>query len=261
MAAQGIRANLPQFTLLVVMNGLVGALIGQERSLVPLLADGRFGLESAVATSAFLVTFGLAKAPANLVAGLLADRIGRKRVMQIGWLAGLPVPFILMGAGSWELVVAANVLLGINQGFTWSTTVLMKIDLAADEERGRAVGWNEAAGYTAVGVSALASGLLADRFGLGVEPFVLGAVVAGAGLLLTASVRETARPRADAGSMFLDLRRVTSDRRLTACARTGLVNNANDAFAWALLPLLLLRHGKDAGDVAAVAATYAIVWG
>lgn len=262
MNRQGIRANLPQFALLVGMNALVGALIGQERSLIPLLAEDRFGLTSTVVTSGFLVTFGLAKAPSNLIAGILADRIGRKRVLQIGWLLGLPVPFILMGASGWGWVLLANALLGINQGFTWSTTVLMKIDLARDNERGRAVGWNEAAGYTAVGVSALASGLLADRYGLGFEPFVLGALIAALGLAGTRLVKETAvlGTRATQPVSF-QRKGLLGNSRLLACARTGLVNNANDAFVWALLPLLLLRDGRSTTEIAGIAATYPIVWG
>ena len=262
MKREGIRANLPQFALLVGMNALVGALIGQERSLIPLLAEDRFGLTSAVVTSAFLVTFGLTKAPSNLIAGILADRIGRKRVMQIGWLFGLPVPLILMGAGGWAWVLFANALLGINQGFTWSTTVLMKIDLAREDQRGRAVGWNEAAGYTAVGVSALGSGLLAARYGLGFEPFVLGAAIAVAGLAATWTVKETAvLGMRTTQSVSLQVRGLLGNSRLLACARTGLVNNANDAFVWALLPLLLLGDGRSTTEIAGIAATYPVVWG
>ncbi len=257
-----MRANLPQFVLLVGMNALVGALIGQERSLIPLLADARFGLTSAVATSAFLVTFGLTKAPGNLLAGILADRIGRKRVMQIGWFIGLPVPLLLMGADSWGWVLLANALLGINQAFTWSTTVLMKIDLARDDQRGRAVGWNEAAGYTAVGISAFISGLLADRYGLGFEPFVLGAAIAVTGLIATRFVTEThvVGPISHERLSF-HMKDLLGNSRLLACARTGLVNNANDAFVWALLPLLLLRSGRSTAEVAGIAATYPIAWG
>jgi MFS family permease len=257
---RGIRANLPQFALLVAINALVGALVGQERSLIPLLAEQEFGIASGLATSLFLVTFGLAKAPSNLVAGLLAERFGPRRVLITGWLVGLPVPLLLMWAPTWEWVIAANLLLGVNQGLTWSTTVLMKIQLAGDDERGRAVGLNEFAGYAAVGLSAFASGLLAYRYGIRPEPFVLGLVVVLAGTLVSSLVvRDThavvnLRPH-------LQVRPLFRNPRLLTCARTGLVNNANDAFAWALLPLLLTRADLSTAQIAAVAATYPIVWG
>jgi MFS family permease len=257
---KGIRANLPQFALLVGVNALVGALVGQERSLIPLLAEREFGLASGVATSLFLVTFGLAKAPSNLVAGLLAERFGPRRVLVTGWLVGFPVPLLLMWAPTWTWVIGANLLLGVNQGLTWSTTVLMKIQLAGDDERGRAVGLNEFAGYVAVGLSAFASGLLADRFGIRPQPFILGLlVVAGGALLSSFVVRDT--QVATNLKPHLRIRPLFRDRLLGICARTGLVNNANDAFAWALLPLLLTRADFSTAQIAAVAATYPIVWG
>lgn len=256
----GIRANLPQFALLIGTNALVGALVGQERSLIPLLAEHEFGLESGLATSLFLVTFGVAKAPSNLIAGLMSERFGPRRVLITGWLVGLPVPLLLMWAPSWGWVMAANLLLGVNQGLTWSTTVLMKVQLAGDDERGRAVGLNEFAGYVSVGLSALVSGLLAERFGIRPEPFILGLVVVGAGTALSAfAVRDThsmANLR-----QHLRIRPLFQDRLLKTCARTGLVNNANDAFAWALLPLLLTKAELSTAQIAGVAATYPIVWG
>jgi len=258
--ARGIRANLPQFALLIGVNGLVGALVGQERSLIPLLAEREFGLASGLATSLFLVTFGLAKAPSNLLAGLLSERFGPRRVLIMGWLMGVPVPLMLMWAPSWGWVIAANLFLGINQGLTWSTTVLMKVQLAGDGERGRAVGLNESAGYVAVGLSALASGLLAESFGIRPEPFVLGLLIVAAGTTLSAfAVHDIQRvtelrPRLEIRSLF-------RDRLLRTCARTGLVNNANDAFVWALLPLLLAKAQLSTAEIAAVAATYPIVWG
>jgi MFS family permease len=257
---RGIRANLPQFALLVGINALVGALVGQERSLIPLLAEREFGLASGLATSLFLVTFGLAKAPSNLVAGLLSERFGPRRVLILGWLVGAPVPLLLMWAPAWGWVIAANLLLGINQGLTWSTTVLMKIQLAGDHERGRAVGLNEFAGYAAVGLSALVSGLLAQHFGIRPEPFVLGLAVVLSGTLLSAFIVKDTHSAANLRS-HLQLRPLFSDRRLLTCSRTGLVNNANDAFAWALLPLLLTQANFSTGQVAAVVATYPIVWG
>ncbi|MGI8407143.1 MAG: MFS transporter [Actinomycetota bacterium] len=257
---RGIRANLPQFALLIGINALVGALVGQERSLIPLLAEGGFGLTSGFATSLFLVTFGLAKAPSNLIAGLLAERFGPRRVLIAGWLVGVPVPLLLMWAPSWGWVIAANLLLGINQGFTWSMTVLMKIQLAGEHERGRAVGLNEFAGYTAVGLSALGSGLLAERFGIQPEPFLLGLLIVVLGTVLSSFlVRDT--HLVTHLSSQLQMRPLFGDRRLRICARAGLVNNANDAFAWALLPLLLTEADLSTGQIAAVVATYPIVWG
>jgi len=257
---RGIRANLPQFALLVGINALVGALIGQERSLIPLLAEREFGLASGLATSAFLVTFGLAKAPSNLVAGLLAERFGPKRVLIMGWVVGVPVPLLLMWAPTWGWVIAANLLLGINQGLTWSTTVLMKIQLADDHERGRAVGLNEFAGYTAVGLSALGSGLLADRFGIRPEPFLLGLLVVAGGAALSSLVVRDTQVVTNLRS-HLQLRALFRDRLLGTCARTGLVSNANDAFAWALLPPLLATAELSTTQIAGVVATYPIVWG
>jgi MFS family permease len=245
---------------LIGINALVGVLVGQERSLIPLLAEREFGLASGLATSLFLVTFGLAKAPSNLVAGLLSERFGPRRVLILGWLVGLPVPLLLMWAPSWGWVIAANLLLGVNQGLTWSTTVLMKIQLSGDDERGRAVGLNEFAGYVAVGVSALVSGLLADRFGIRPEPFVLGLVVVAVGASLSAFVVRDTHTITDLRP-HLQIRSLFQDRLLMTCARTGLVNNANDAFAWALLPLLLTNADLSTAQIATVAATYPIVWG
>ena len=258
--SKGIRANLPQFALLIGINALVGTLVGQERSLVPLLAEREFGLSSGLATSLFLVTFGLAKAPSNLVAGLLSERFGPRRVLISGWLVGLPVPLLLMWAPSWGWVIAANLLLGVNQGLTWSTTVLMKIQLAGDDERGRAVGLNEFAGYVAVGLSALVSGLLADRYGIRPEPFFLGLLVVAGGAALSGFVVRDTHAVVNVRAP-LQLRSMFQDRPLRTCSRTGLVNNANDAFAWALLPLLLTEADLSTAQIASVAATYPIVWG
>ena len=235
----GIRANLGQFMLLIAVNGLVGAFVGQERTLVPLFGERIFALRSTTAVLLFIVTFGIAKAASNLAAGALADRVGRKRILMAGWVVGLPVPLILMIAPSWSWVVAANILLGINQGLTWSITVMMKIDLAGPRRRGLAMGLNEFSGYLAVGLSAAASGALAARYGLRPEPLFLGLAIAALGLGVSSIfVKETsvhAELENDGAppKSFREVVRLTSfgDPRLAAISRTGLVNNANDAHA------------------------------
>ena len=266
--ALGIRTNLGQFILLVGVNGLVGALVGQERTLVPLLGDRIFAVRSTTALLLFIVTFGIAKAVSNLAAGGLADRIGRKRILIAGWAIGLPVPLLLMVAPSWGWIVAANILLGINQGLTWSITVVMKIDLAGPRRRGLAMGLNEFSGYLAVGLSAAASGALAARYGLRPEPLFLGLAVAALGLGIsglfvkdTAGHVEVEKDGAPSKS-FRDVARLTSfgDRRLAALSRTGLVNNANDAHAWGLLPLLLTTQGLSTGQIGVIAAAYPVAW-
>ena len=267
--ALGIRANLPQFALLVGVNGLVGALVGQERSLVPLLGERVFAVGSSTALMLFIVSFGLAKAAANLAAGFLADRVGRRNVLLIGWVAAIPVPIALMVASTWTWVIAANVLLGINQGLAWSSTVVMKIDLAGPRQRGFAMGLNEFAGYLAVALSAAATGWLASRYGLRPEPLFLGLAIVALGLGLSAFfVKETAAHMAlengdKAGKGFGEVAVLTSfkHRGLASASRTGLVNNANDALAWGLLPIMMLAQALTTVQIAAVAAVYPAVWG
>lgn len=265
----GIRANLGQFVLLVAVNGLVGALVGQERTLVPLFGERIFAVRSSTAALLFIVTFGIAKAASNLVAGALADRLGRKPILMAGWVVGVPVPIVLMMAPSWSWVVAANILLGINQGLTWSTTVMMKIDLAGPRRRGLAMGLNEFAGYLAVGLSAAASGALAARYGLRPEPLFLGLAIAGLGFgisglfLKETSAHAEIESRGVPSKSFREVARLTSfkDPRLAAISRTGLVNNANDAYAWGLLPLLLIAEGLSMAQVGLIAAGYPATWG
>jgi MFS family permease len=286
----GLRANLAQFSLLVGVNALVGGMVGQERSLLSLLAGQVFGLAAVSAALTYIVVFGLTKAATNFVAGTLADRFGRKPVLVAGWLFGLPVPLLLIWAPTWSWIVAANVLLGVNQGLCWSTTVIMKMDLAGPERRGLAMGLNEAAGYLAVALTAYLTGLIAARAGLRPEPFYLGLAYAGLGLgLSTLLVRETrghahleaqltdagctTDPNpgpgigpATAGGKQLSTREVlirTSLREpaLSACSQAGLVNNLNDGLAWGLLPLLFVLGGLSVGQVGVLAALYPAVWG
>jgi len=266
----GIRANLAQFTLLVAVNALVGGTIGQERTVLPLLADRTFGLTAYTATLTFIVAFGITKALANLAAGALSDRIGRKPVLVAGWLVGVPVPLLLIWAPTWGWVVAANVLLGVNQGFTWSATVIMKIDLAGPERRGLAMGLNEAAGYAALAVTAAATGWIATNHGLRPEPFLLGAAYIAIGLgLSTLFVRETrdfAAHEAGVTGVVPSIGHVLThtsweDRRLLAVNQAGLVNNLNDGLAWGLLPVLFAADGLDVGDIGLLAALYPAVWG
>jgi MFS family permease len=270
----GLGANWRQFTLLVVVNAFVGAMVGMERTVLPLLAKTDFGIASASATLAFLVAFGITKAFANLAAGHLADRYGRKRVLVAGWVAALPVVPMIIWAPSWGWVVAANVLLGINQGLAWSTTVNMKIDLAGPERRGLALGLNEAAGYGAVAIAAAVTGAIAASYGPRPWPFVMGIGIAAIGLVLSVVfVREThhfARQEArdhheqrTAEQSFRDTFVTTTlrDPSLSAVCQAGLVNNLNDALVWGLVPLFLAAEGLSIGRIGVIAAAYPASWG
>jgi MFS family permease len=269
----GLRANWRQFALLVIVNALVGAMVGQERAILPLLAEQDFGLASRTAILSFIVSFGLVKALANLFAGRMSDRIGRKRILIAGWIVGLPVPFLIMAAPSWSWIVAANVLLGINQGLCWSTTVIMKIDLVGPRRRGLAMGLNEAAGYIAVSLAALATGYIAVAHGLRPQPFMLGVAFAIAGLLLSVVfVRESQDHARQEGSQtlghgpspsFASVVRRTSwgDRTLFSVSQAGLVNNLNDGMAWGLFPLYFAAANLDLAQIGILAAAYPGVWG
>lgn len=269
----GLRENVAQFCLLVGVNALVGGMIGQERTVLPLLATRTFHLTAFTATLTFITAFGAVKAATNFFAGTLSDRIGRKPVLVAGWIIGLPVPLLLIWAPSWSWIVFANVLLGVNQGLTWSMTVIMKIDLVGPERRGFAMGLNEAAGYGAVAVTALATGFIAQHAGLRPEPFFLGIAYAGLGLTLsTLFVRETRRharheeQHHDAAAGALSTREVfflTSfrERALSSCCQAGLVNNLNDGLAWGIFPIYFARAGLSIGRIGILAALYPAVWG
>ena len=269
----GLRANLGQFSLLVVVNAFVGAMIGMERSILPAIAEEEFHLVARSAVLSFIVVFGVTKALTNYLAGRWSDRFGRKQILVGGWLFAIPVPFLLMWAPTWGWILFANLLLGVSQGLTWSTTVIMKIDLAGAERRGLAMGLNEFAGYFAVAGSALATGLIAERFGLRPEPFTLGVayVLLGLGLSLLA-VREThghaAHEARQSAAPALALRprevfwRTTwGDRTLRSVSQAGLVNNLNDGMAWGLFPLFFAAADMDLGQIGILAAIYPASWG
>ena len=269
----GLRANLAQFTLLVAVNALVGAMVGQERTILPLMAEEIFGLAALTASLTFIVAFGITKALTNLAAGALCDRYGRKPVLIAGWLVGLPVPLLLMWAPDWGWVIAANVLLGVNQGLTWSTTVIMKIDLVGPSRRGLAMGFNEAAGYLAVAGAALTTGWLAAEHGMRPVPFLVGVAVAAVGLGLSAvAVHETHHHvrheaalhngGADERSSW-DVFALTSvrERALSAASQAGLVNNLNDGLAWGLFPILFATSGLSLDRIGILIAIYPAVWG
>jgi MFS family permease len=271
----GLRENLGQFALLVVVNAFVGAMVGLERSILPAMAEHEFQLVARTAVLSFIVVFGVAKALTNYGAGRLSDRVGRKQVLVAGWLAAVPVPFLLMWAPSWNWVLFANLLLGISQGLTWSTTVIMKIDLVGPSQRGLAMGLNEFAGYVAVAASALATGWMATRYGLRPEPFYLGVVFVAVGLALSALlVREThhhvSHESALLGAVSPDdalsprevfWRTTVLDRNLSSVSQAGLVNNLNDGMAWGLFPLVFAAAGMGLAQVGLLAAIYPATWG
>ncbi|MDQ2911163.1 MAG: MFS transporter [Actinomycetota bacterium] len=270
----GLRANARQFGLLVGLNALVGAMVGLERSVLPLIGKKDFGLRSTSTILAFVVAFGAAKALTNLAAGELAERLGRKRLLMIGWLVALPVPLLIGFAPSWWFIVAANLLLGVNQGLAWSMTVVMKIDLAGPKRRGLALGLNEAAGYLGVAASAFITGALAASYAPRTVVWVGAALIATVGLLVSVlAVRDTGahvaleqQKHGDDSAGQASLRSAFAqtslrDPVLRSCSQAGLVNNLNDALAWGLAPLYLAAHGASIRQIAVVAAAYPVVWG
>ena len=271
--ALGLSANWRQFALLVLINAFVGGMVGIERTVVPLIGADEFHLSSTTFVVSFIVSFGVVKACANLVSGQLADVWGRKRVLILGWMFGLPVPFMIMWAPNWNWVIAANVLLGINQGLAWSMTVIMKVDLVGPKSRGLAVGLNEFAGYLAVGVTAFLTGYIAANYGLRPAPIYLGVGYAVFGALLSILlVRDTrdhvrleignsARPSPAIG--FWEIFTLTSfrDRNLFAASQAGLVNNLNDGMSWGIFPLFFQSFGLGVERIGILKAVYPATWG
>ncbi len=289
----GLRANLPQFSLLVLINAFVGAMVGMERSVLPLLAESEFSVLSHTSIVSFLISFGIVKAICNLFAGRFSDTYGRKRLLIIGWLTGIPVPFLLMWAPTWDWVVAANILLGINQGLCWSTTVIMKIDLAGPDQRGFAMGLNEFAGYLAVAITAYTTATIADSYGLRPYPFYLGVVCSLSGLILSMLfVKETrahAQKETEVSNLqtehrtsniehpishiphrvsaskttFTDVFLFSSFRSsaLFSCSQAGLFNNLNDGMVWGLFPLFFASLGLSLEQIGFLTALYPAVWG
>jgi MFS family permease len=270
----GLRENLPQFTLLVGLNAFVGAMVGLERTVLPLLGEQEFGLTSKTAITSFIVSFGITKALLNLVAARLSDRVGRKPILIIGWLFALPVPFLIIFAPAWWWVDLANVLLGANQAMAWSMTVIMKVDLVGPRRRGLALGLNEFAGYVAVGLMSWITGFIAGQWGLRPYPFYLGIGIAVVGLLVSLfAVRETrghvavessAAPIRSADSpTFRRIFYVTSlgNASLFAACQAGLVNNLNDGMSWGLFPLFFAAHGLPVEQIGVIKAAYPLTWG
>ena len=276
----GLRANWQQFWLLVLINGFVGAMVGLERTVVPLIAEAAFGLVSKTVILSFIISFGVVKALANLFAGRFSDRLGRKPILIAGWIVGLPVPFMIIFAPGWEWIAFANILLGINQGLCWSTTVIMKIDLVGPKQRGFAMGLNEFAGYLAVSLAAFLTGYLAAQYNLRPMPFYPGIIFAGLGLLLSVFfVQETlshARHEAQISLpaqggtgdhpeelSFTRILLLTSwkDRALFSVSQAGMVNNLNDGMVWGLLPIFLGSQGLPVEKIGIIAAAYPAVWG
>ena len=266
----GLRANWRQFTLLLVVNAFVGAMVGLERAVLPVMAGRAFGITSATTVLSFIVTFGLAKAGTNLAAGWLADRNTRRPILLVGWLLALPVPLLILRAPSWGWIVAANALLGVQQGLTWSTTVLMKIDLVGPWRRGLAMGLNEFAGYVAVGIAGLVGGYLGAMYGGRAALGYGGLTVAICGLALSWFVRETApHARAEGAGVTTArpsmrsvlLRSLWSDASLFSISQAGLVNNLNDGLAWGVFPLLFVGAGLSLRETGLLTAVYPVTWG
>ena len=265
----GLGENWKQFTLLVIVNAFVGGMVGLERSIFPEFAESEFGVESKSAILSFITAFGITKAIANYYTGKLANKYGRRKLLLLGWLIAIPVPLLLIYASSWSWVVGANVLLGISQGLTWSSTVVMKIDLVGEKDRGLAMGLNEFAGYFAVGLMAFVSGYVANRYGITPYPFYLGIGIAITGFFLTLFwVKDTRQfvqqeSKTDRSGSLNNVFKATTftHRTLSSVTQAGLVNNLNDGMIWGLLPILLASLSFNTENIGLVAAIYPTIWG
>ena len=265
----GLKENWQQFTLLVFVNAFVGGMVGLERSILPQIAEFEFGIAAKTAILSFIVVFGIIKAITNYYTGALANKLGRRNLLIIGWLFAIPIPFILMYANSWNWIIAANVLLGINQGLAWSSTVVMKIDLVGEKQRGFAMGLNEFAGYIAVAVVAFITGWIATEFGIRPYPFYLGFLIVGLGLLLSIFFIKDTRGHVAAeaqSNKVLKLKNIFwdttwRDRSLGSVSQAGLINNLNDGIAWGIFPILLASKGFSLDQIGIIVAVYPAVWG
>lgn len=265
----GLKENWEQFALLVIVNSFVGGMVGLERSILPQIAEVEFHIAAKTAIFSFIVVFGIVKAITNYFTGALANRVGRKNLLTIGWLIGIPVPFMLMFADSWNWIVAANILLGINQGLTWSSTVVMKIDLVGDKQRGFAMGLNEFAGYISVAVVAFGTGWIASVYGLRPYPFYIGIALAFAGLLVSWLLIKDTKHHVSLETVISNIPRLKrifwettwKNKSLGSVTQAGLINNLNDGMAWGLFPVLLASKGFTIGQIGIVTAVYPAVWG
>lgn len=265
----GLRKNIGQFTLLVIVNAFVGGMAGLERSILPQIAEVEFHIAAKTAVLSFIVVFGIVKALTNYFTGALANRFGSRNLLIVGWLFAIPVPLILMYAPNWNWIVAANILLGINQGITWSSTVVMKIDLVGERNRGLAMGLNEFAGYIAVAIVAFLTGWIAGNYGLRPYPFYLGIFLSVAGLLTSWFFIRDTRHHVAKEAVDHKVRKLPSifwettllDRNLGSVTQAGLVNNLNDGMAWGLFPILLAQKGFGISEIGIVTAIYPAVWG
>lgn len=265
----GLKENWQQFTLLVIVNAFVGGMVGLERSIIPQLAENEFGISSKSAILSFIVAFGFTKAIANYFTGRLANKLGRRNLLIIGWVLALPIPILLIYADSWAWVIFANILLGISQGLTWSSTVVMKIDLVGDKQRGLAMGINEFAGYLAVGIVAFLTGFIAENYGIRPYPFYIGIAISIIGLLLSifwvadtslfvAKEAQTSKVENTEGVFWTT---TIKNKTLSSVTQAGLINNLNDGMIWGLLPILLIQIGFDYKNIGIITAIYPTIWG